>query len=31
MNPYEIMLLLDAELPEERQNEILKRIRELVA
>lgn len=30
MNPYEIMLLLDAELPEERQNEILKRIRELV-
>ena len=31
MNPYEIMLLLDAELPEERQNEILTRIRELVS
>ncbi len=31
MNPYEIMLLLDAELPDERQNEILTRIRELVA
>jgi small subunit ribosomal protein S6 len=30
VNPYEIMLLLDAELPEDRQNEILKRIRELV-
>jgi small subunit ribosomal protein S6 len=30
MNPYEIMLLLDAELAEERQNEILTRIRELV-
>jgi small subunit ribosomal protein S6 len=30
MNPYEIMLLLDAELTEERQNEILTRIRELV-
>lgn len=31
MNPYEIMLLLDAELAEERQAEILTRIRELVA
>jgi small subunit ribosomal protein S6 len=31
VNPYEIMLLLDAELAEERQNEILTRIRELVA
>ncbi len=31
MNPYEIMLLLDAELPEERQNEILTRIRALVS
>jgi small subunit ribosomal protein S6 len=30
MNPYEIMLLLDAELADERQSEILKRIRELV-
>ena len=30
MNPYEIMLLLDAELPEERQAEILTRTRELV-
>lgn len=30
MNPYEIMLLLDAELSDERQNEILTRIRELV-
>lgn len=30
MNPYEIMLLLDSELAEERQNEILTRIRELV-
>jgi len=30
MNPYEIMLLLDAELAEERQAEILTRIRELV-
>ena len=30
MNPYEIMLLLDAELAEDRQNEILTRIRELV-
>jgi small subunit ribosomal protein S6 len=31
VNPYEIMLLLDAELAEERQAEILTRIRELVA
>ena len=31
MNPYEIMLLLDAELADERQNEILTRIKELVA
>ena len=30
MNTYEIMLLLDAELADERQNEILTRIRELV-
>jgi small subunit ribosomal protein S6 len=30
VNPYEIMLLLDAELAEERQTEILTRIRELV-
>ena len=30
MNPYEIMLLLDAELADERQSEILTRIRELV-
>ena len=30
MNPYEIMLLLDPELAEERQNEILARVRELV-
>ena len=30
MNPYEIMLLLDAELAEERQAEILTRTRELV-
>lgn len=30
MNPYEIMLLLDAELSDERQSEILTRIRELV-
>jgi small subunit ribosomal protein S6 len=30
VNPYEIMLLLDAELAEERQNEILARIKELV-
>jgi small subunit ribosomal protein S6 len=31
VNPYEIMLLLDAELAEERQAEILTRTRELVA
>ena len=31
MNPYEIMLLLDSELADERQAEILTRIRELVA
>ncbi len=30
MNPYEIMLLLDAELAEERQAEIVSRARELV-
>ena len=30
MNPYEIMLLLDPELADERQNEILTRARELV-
>ena len=30
MNPYEIMLLLDSELADERQAEILTRIRELV-
>ena len=30
MNDYEIMLLLDTELAEERQNEILTRVRELV-
>ena len=30
VNAYEIMLLLDSELPEERQNEILSRMRELV-
>lgn len=30
MNPYEIMLLLDAELADERQEEILTRMRELV-
>ena len=30
MNAYEIMLMLDPELPEERQNEILARARELV-
>ena len=30
MNPYEIMLLLDAELAEERQAEIVTRTRELV-
>ncbi|MEO8289899.1 MAG: 30S ribosomal protein S6 [Gaiellaceae bacterium] len=30
MNAYEIMLILDPELPEERQNEIVARMRELV-
>ena len=30
MNPYEILLLLDPELPEERQGEIIARARELV-
>ena len=30
MNAYELMLMLDPELPEERQNEILTRARELV-
>ncbi len=30
MNPYEILLMLDPELAEERQNEILARTRELV-
>lgn len=30
MNAYEIMLMLDPELAEERQNEIIARIRELV-
>jgi small subunit ribosomal protein S6 len=30
VNPYEIMLLLDSELADERQAEILTRIRELV-
>ena len=30
MNDYEILLMLDPELPEERQNEILGRVRELV-
>jgi small subunit ribosomal protein S6 len=30
MNPYEIMLMLDPELPEERQNEILARTRALI-
>jgi small subunit ribosomal protein S6 len=30
VNPYEIMLLLDPELADERQNEILTRARELV-
>jgi small subunit ribosomal protein S6 len=30
MNAYEIMLLLDSELADERQNEILTRARELV-
>jgi small subunit ribosomal protein S6 len=30
VNAYEIMLMLDPELPEERQNEILTRTRELI-
>ena len=30
MNAYEVMLMLDPELPEERQNEILARARELI-
>ena len=30
MNPYELMLMLDPELSEERQNEIVSRARELV-
>ena len=30
MNPYEILLMLDPELPEERQSEIVRRMRELV-
>ena len=30
MNDYEILLLLDAELPEERQNEIVSRTRETI-
>jgi small subunit ribosomal protein S6 len=30
VNEYEILLMLDPDLPEERQNEILARIRELV-
>ena len=30
MNPYEILLMLDPELAEERQSEIVTRIRELV-
>ena len=30
MTDYEILLMLDAELPEERQNEIISRIREAV-
>ncbi len=30
MNPYEIMLMLDPELSEERQNEVLARVRDLV-
>ena len=30
MNPYEILLMLDPELPEERQSEIVLRMRELV-
>jgi small subunit ribosomal protein S6 len=30
VNPYEILLLLDAELPEERQSEVVARVRENV-
>src|SRR3954452_6739437 len=30
MNAYEILLMLDPELPEERQNEIVTRARELI-
>ena len=30
MTPYEILLMLDPELPEERQSEILTRTRELI-
>jgi small subunit ribosomal protein S6 len=30
VNPYEILLMLDPELPEERQSEIVQRTRELV-
>ena len=30
MNPYEILLMLDPELPEERQDEIVTRARELI-
>ncbi len=30
MNPYEILLMLDAELPEERSDEIVTRTRELI-
>ena len=30
MTPYEILLMLDPELPEERQSEIIQRTRELV-
>ena len=30
MNPYEILLMLDPELPDERQNEIVQRMREAV-
>jgi small subunit ribosomal protein S6 len=30
VNPYEILLMLDPELPEERQSEIVLRMRELV-
>ena len=30
MNPYEILLMLDPELPEERQNEIVQRMRQAI-